>query len=94
MKREYSKADTFAKEFISKSKPTLDELREMRIKKFQPTTNGDFINLKPAPAPSHHPSRSTEHNKRILTGLSISPIKQSDESDLENNFLKDWGKNG
>ena len=86
MKREYSKADTFAKEFISKSKPTLDELREMRIKKFQPTTNDDFIDLKPSttpsPSPAHHPSRS-------ISGLNISPIKKSDGSLIESEFIRD-----
>ena len=40
----------------------------------------------------NHPSKSTARNKLQLLGkgLDISPIKQSDDSRLENNFTQAW----
>ena len=103
MMREYSKGETFAKEFLSEMKKKGNDnsalMAEMKmgLKPKNIAIGGgggseDFIDLEPSPKPSHHPSRSTGHNKQLLTGLSISPIKQSDESDLENKFLRDSEK--
>jgi hypothetical protein len=101
MMRQYSKAREFAKEFVKQKKGELEsQLKFPTTPKIAIGGGGgggseDFINLNPSPAPSHHPSRSTEHNKKLLTGLNIdpiSPIKITNESDLENKFLRDFGK--
>ena len=78
MMREYSKGETFAKEFLSEMKKKGNDnsalMAEMKmgLKPKNIAIGGgggseDFIDLKPSPKPSHHPSRSTEHNKRLLT---------------------------
>ena len=91
MMRQYSKATEFAKEFVKTKKEELASKLKLKTPENIAIGEGggseDFIDLEPAP--SHHPSRSTEHNKRLLTGLNISPIKKSDGSLLESEFLQD-----
>ena len=100
MKREYSKAETFAKEFIEKDFTTKRKDLEGILKLKTPSPiaiaegGGEFVDFEQGPflPIENHPSKSTANNKMLLTGkrLDISPIKQSDESRLENNFTQAW----
>ncbi len=96
MKREYSKAETFAKEFIEKDFTTKRKDLEGILKLKTPPpiaiaeSGGEFVDFEPKPflPIENHPSKSTAKNKMLLTGkrLDISPIKQSDESRLAHDF--------
>ena len=99
MKREYSKAETFAKEFVEKDFTTKRKYSEGILKlKTAPLAivedGGEIVDFEPEPflPIENHPSKSTAKNKIQLSGkgLDISPIKQSDESRLENNFTQAW----
>lgn len=96
MMREYSKGKDFAKDFIEDMKKKgSDKTGLMQALRKSTTKDGESVStLQPSPPPpsSEIFDEKTERNKRMLTGrrLNISPIKKSDDSLLENDFINDW----
>jgi hypothetical protein len=96
MKREYSKADTFAKDFVADMKTKREQLAsKLTFRTPEKIAIGgggggseDFIDFESAPAPTHHPSESSKNN---FKSLNISPIKKTNESLLEDEFINDLG---
>ena len=82
MRREYSKASTFAKDYVERMKRQGNDktniMSQLRMgKPLRSIEDNDLLNLnQPALMTSHHPSRSTALNRQSLPGLSISPIRQ------------------
>ena len=82
MIKEYSKASTFAKDYVERMKRQGNDktniMSQLRMgAPLRSIEDNDLLNLnQPALMTSHHPSRSTALNRHSLSGLSISPIRQ------------------
>jgi hypothetical protein len=101
MMKEYSKANTFAKDYVERMKRQGNDktniMAQIRTQNNPTQINpieggGEIVEPEPFLPIENHPSKSTARNKIQLPGkgLDISPIKQSDESRLENNFTQAW----
>jgi hypothetical protein len=83
MIKEYSKASTFAKDYVERMKKQGGDrtniMSQLRMgTPLRSIEDDDSVNLNQSSLmTSHHPSRSTALNRHSLPGLSISPIRQT-----------------